>query len=202
MNLTQGTCCLRPSISCFTQLNTARYTSSSDGTLRLSLEIRSRTWVNKTGVVNNELSNFTSKLPDQTLSSRKVNGLAHAQHSCRRTNQLLCFVHRLKKNQTNRIQWERMTAPYRTKPVYGPDVQHCNRLNLMVLGFCFFTSAAVWVAAGRAPRSTRRCWGWLGPELPSRRPDQGEERRQLIKSLLALPHPAVFCLQERHSSSR
>lgn len=43
--LTHGTCCLRPSISCFTQLNTARYTSSSDGTFRLSLEIRSRTWV-------------------------------------------------------------------------------------------------------------------------------------------------------------
>lgn len=46
--LTQGTCCLRPSISCFTQLNTARYTSSSDGTLRLSLEIKSRTWIAKT----------------------------------------------------------------------------------------------------------------------------------------------------------
>lgn len=46
--LTQGTCCLRPSISCFTQLNTARYTSSSDGTLRLSLEIKSRTWMEKT----------------------------------------------------------------------------------------------------------------------------------------------------------
>lgn len=43
--LTHGTCCLRPSISCFTQLSTARYTSSSDGTFRLSLEIRSRTWV-------------------------------------------------------------------------------------------------------------------------------------------------------------
>lgn len=46
-NLTQGTCCLRPSISCFTQLNTARYTSSSEGTLRLSLEIRSKTWFRK-----------------------------------------------------------------------------------------------------------------------------------------------------------
>lgn len=46
-SLTQGTCCLRPSISCFTQLNTARYTSSSDGTLRLSLEIKSKTWGQK-----------------------------------------------------------------------------------------------------------------------------------------------------------
>lgn len=46
-SLTHGTCCLRPSISCFTQLSTARYTSSSDGTLRLSLEIKSRTWMRK-----------------------------------------------------------------------------------------------------------------------------------------------------------
>lgn len=43
LNLTQGTCCLRPSMSCLTQLSTARYTSSSDGTFRLSLEIRSNT---------------------------------------------------------------------------------------------------------------------------------------------------------------
>lgn len=44
---TQGTCCRRPSMSCFTQLSTARYTSSSEGTLRLSLEIRSRTLARK-----------------------------------------------------------------------------------------------------------------------------------------------------------
>lgn len=41
--LTLGTCCLLLSTSCLTQLSTARYTSSSDGTLRLSLEMRSST---------------------------------------------------------------------------------------------------------------------------------------------------------------
>lgn len=54
-SLTHGTCCLRPSISCFTQLNTARYTSSSDGTLRLSLEIRSRTWMEKTKLMGRDI---------------------------------------------------------------------------------------------------------------------------------------------------
>lgn len=53
--LTHGTCCLRPSISCFTQLNTARYTSSSDGTLRLSLEIRSRTWMKTTKLMGRDV---------------------------------------------------------------------------------------------------------------------------------------------------
>lgn len=42
-SLTLGTCCLLLSTSCLTQLSTARYTSSSDGTLRLSLEMRSST---------------------------------------------------------------------------------------------------------------------------------------------------------------
>lgn len=44
LGLTLGTCCLRVSTSCLTQLRTARYTSSSEGTFRLSLETNSSTW--------------------------------------------------------------------------------------------------------------------------------------------------------------
>lgn len=61
LSLTRGTCCRRLSMSCFTQLSTARYTSSSDGTFRLSLEIRSSTFTTQT---NTNTHTNTSFSPD------------------------------------------------------------------------------------------------------------------------------------------
>lgn len=90
------------------------------------------------------------------------------------------------KNQNSRIKWKDYDGELasQNKACLWPSVAALQQTEADVCLFC----AAVWVAAGRAPRSTQRWQGWAGPELPTKSV-QGTASAKLATATVAVAPP-------------